>query len=180
VPFIAVAACFILREGIMKKGFGILEVIVASLVLSFLMLGLLYLQIGNREAIIRIRARDAANFVAQHVLDSLGMVGINSLQAKADCSDDNLVYCEDNYIYSFAGKTGTVQLKYNVKVELLADDAAHSSRDSTGFTKAIKNENSMANERAGEVNIYNKKLEATVSWPFKKSTQSIKVAKLVR
>jgi type II secretory pathway pseudopilin PulG len=164
----------------MKKGFGILEVVVASLVLGFLMLGLLYLQIGNRETIIRIRARNAANFVAQQVLDSLGTVGINSLHAKADCSDGNFVYCEDNYVYSYVGKAGIVPLKYNVKVELLEEDAAHSSRNSTGFTKAIRNENSMASERAGEVNTYNKILNATVSWKHRNSTQAISVGRVVR
>jgi type II secretory pathway pseudopilin PulG len=164
----------------MKKGFGILEVIVASLVLSFLALSLLHLQMCNRELILRVRARDAANHVAQRVLDSLGSVGINSLQAQAGCSDGCFVYCEDSYVYSFEGKNGKTPIKYGVKVELLADDAAYSAEDSTNFTKAAKKTSSMASEGAGGINIHNKKLEATVSWPFKKSTQSIIVDRVVR
>jgi len=141
-----------------KSGFGLIEVMAAAVVLGFLIVGLNILQKGNRESILRVRARDAANFVAQHVLDSLGSIGINSLVADAN----NLVFKETNYTY----KTG---LAFDVKVALLnnADcNGVQCTIDSTNFAKAT--------------NRYAKNLEATVSWLHKSSTQSIKMAKVVR
>lgn len=154
----------------MKKGFGIIEVLIAAVVLGFLVVGLNGLQKGNRETILRVRARDAANFVAQHVLDSLGSVGLNSLVA----GEGNIVYAEPNYIYSFEGKNiGKVELSYSVEVELL--NGGMQTKDSTNFTKAMNNEY-LEND-------YTRSLEATVSWAFKDNeskNMSITMAKVVR
>ena len=62
-----------------KKGFGITEVLISALVLGFLYLALLHMQVGNREALLRIRGRDGAIEVAQQVLDSLNRIGIESI-----------------------------------------------------------------------------------------------------
>jgi len=142
----------------MKKGFGLLEVLVAAVVLGFLVVGLNNLQKGNREGVLRVRARDAANLVAQRVLDSIGSVGINSIKAdtKANCGGKLLVYCEPNYEHSFGN--------YTVEVELLNEE--RKTVNSTYYTDLQYN--------------YAKNLEATVSWKFKQSTQSIKMAKVVR
>jgi len=142
----------------MKKGFGLLEILVAAVVLGFLVIGLNSLQKGNRESVLRVRARDAANSVAQRVLDSIGSVGINSIKAKAEanCGGKFLVYCEPNYEYSFGN--------YIVEVELLNEE--RKSVDATYYADIQYD--------------YAKSLEATISWKFKQSTQSIKMAKVVR
>jgi len=151
----------------MKKGFGLMEVLVAAVVLGFMILGLNTLQKGNREALLRVRARDAASFVAQHVLDSLGSVGINSIVAeqKDKCNNQKLVYCAPEYKYNFEGNKGDIKtdIKYRVEVALL---------DSSKQTYETKFET--------KTTTYAKNLEATVSWDHKKSTQSIKIAKVVR
>ncbi|MCL2207216.1 MAG: type II secretion system GspH family protein [Fibromonadales bacterium] len=154
-----------------KFGFGLIEVMIASVVLGFLIVGLAILQKGNREAILRVRARDAANFVAQHVLDSLGAVGINSLVANG-----GLVLNYPSYTYYFEGKpqldktkpATKIPIAFDVKVALLDSS---SSIDSTNFTKA---------NGSKAQNTYAKSLEATVSWQHGNSTQSIKMAKVVR
>jgi prepilin-type N-terminal cleavage/methylation domain-containing protein len=159
-----------------NQGFGLLEVLIASVVLGFLIVGLNTLQKGNREAILRIRARDAANFVAQRVLDSLGSLGIYSLKALPECGD-NIVFCENEYKYYFEGKpqldkspnSGGIkaEIDYKVQVELFDDPDEQ-------FTQKFED------NFATITNTYAKSLEATVSWEFKNAEQSIKVAKVVR
>jgi len=157
----------------MKKGFGLLEVLVAAVVLGFFIVGLNNLQKGNREVILRVRARDAANFIAQHVLDSLGSLGINSIQqeTKGGCGNKHLVYCEPTYTYYFEGKpqlnknSAGIKTKIDYKVEVVLG-AEQQARDSTNFNTLT--------------NIYAKSLEATVEWKFKGSPQSIQMAKVVR
>jgi len=155
----------------MKKGFGLLEVMLAAVVLGFLIVALTRVQMGNRESIVRVRTRDAANFIANHVLDSLGSVGINSLIVSDD--PPGRVFSNPKYVYSFEGKQGIAQVVYDVKVDLLPASAEHSKSESTNFTTASE-------EPINTINTYNKKLEATVSWKFKNSTQAISVAKVVR
>jgi prepilin-type N-terminal cleavage/methylation domain-containing protein len=167
-----------------KKGFGLIEVMAAAVVLGFLIVGLNMLQMGNRESILRIRTRDAANFVAQHILDSLGTIGINSLVLdKADNKkvlfngdkDDSLLYK-----YDFEGKnTGKSSVEYTVKVTL-NDDKGKEKEESTEFTKATYRKNASDAPSDKETNVYAKNLEANVSWKFRNSTQSIKMAKVVR
>jgi len=167
----------------MKKGFGLLEVIVAAVVLGFLIVGLNTLQKGNREGVLRIRARDAANLVAQRVLDSLGAMGIYSIQAKnqAACGNKSLVYCNTAYTYTFDGKNQinksstsgnvTQEIPYTVEVQLLTSN----EQSSLEATKLTKEDNTIIT-----ANTYAKSLQATVSWTFKKTTQSIQMAKVVR
>jgi len=165
----------------MKKGFGLLEVLIAAVVLGFLIIGLNKLQTGNREAILRVRARDAANFIAQQVLDSLGSLGINSIQKtkQADCGNKDLVYCKGKYTYKFEGKsTGIAPIDYKVEVELLEDQNSQISTDSTKYTAQYRTNPSVVIDN--EKNIYAKNLQATVEWDFKKSKQSIQMAKVVR
>jgi len=150
----------------MKKGFGLMEVLVAAVVLGFMILGLNTLQKGNRDALLRVRTRDAASFIAQHVLDSLGSIGINSIveAQKSDCNNQKLVYCEPKYIYNFEGKGGIkADINYRVEVALLKEQK-QTDKTNYGTTETT----------------YAKSLEATVSWDHKKATQSIKIAKVVR
>ena len=51
-----------------KRGIGIMEVMVAALVLGLLYAAVSNLQKGNREALLRIRGRDGATEVAQNVI----------------------------------------------------------------------------------------------------------------
>ena len=66
-----------------KKGFGIVEILVAAAVLGFMYMAILNLQGGNHDALLRIRGRDGAIEVAQQVLDSLKSVGIASIPSKS-------------------------------------------------------------------------------------------------
>ena len=59
-----------------KRGIGIMEIVVAALVLGILYMAVGNLQKGNREALMRIRGRDGATEVAQNILDSIGTVGL--------------------------------------------------------------------------------------------------------
>ena len=43
-----------------KKGFGIVEILVAAAVLGFMYMAVLNLQGGNHDALLRIRGRDGA------------------------------------------------------------------------------------------------------------------------
>jgi prepilin-type N-terminal cleavage/methylation domain-containing protein len=167
-----------------RNGFGLIEVMAAAVVLGFLIVGLSNLQKGNREAVLRVRARDAANIVAQHVLDSLSTIGLNSL-----VPDTGGIIVNDVYIYNFEGKPQLdknsagikTTVQYTVQVKLLAEAAGdiRSSVESTYFTVANRSSGSTAGD--DEINVFAKGLEATVSWPFKNnSTQSIKVARVVR
>lgn len=65
-----------------KKGFGLTEVLVASLILGFLYLAVLQMQVGTSSATLRIRGRDIAVEVAQSVLDDLKSKGAASLNSK--------------------------------------------------------------------------------------------------
>ena len=166
-----------------KSGFGLMEVLAAAVVLGFLIVGLTQLQKGNREAILRVRARDAANFVAQHVLDSIAAIGMKAITentANCDNPPDHLVYCDTNYVYYFEGKPQVdkktdgikTKTKYNVEVSILeSGETIKTSRDTTYYTTAI-NKN--------ETDIISRSLEATVSWKHRGALQSIKMAKVVR
>ena len=59
-----------------KRGIGIMEIVVAAMVLGILYMGVSNLQKGNREALLRIRGRDGAITVAQNIIDSLGSLGL--------------------------------------------------------------------------------------------------------
>jgi type II secretory pathway pseudopilin PulG len=148
------------------NGFGLIEVLAAAIVLGFLLVGLNLLQKGNRESVLRVRARDAANIIAQYVLDSLGSVGINAL------GEAPIIIEEDTARYTFEGKAGKIEMPFYVHVENLpiidADDFIDSEiSDDTYFAKADGKK-------------FAKRIEITVSWDFKKSKQSIKMRKVVR
>jgi FAD/FMN-containing dehydrogenase len=148
------------------------------------MLGLTLLQKGNREAILRVRARDAANFVAQHVLDSLGAVGINSLKV-IEGDEGNLVFKKEDYVYNFEGKPQLdknteaiiVKIPFDIEVAFLEGNVKPSI-ESTHLTKAYRTNDDEPSK--DEINTYAKSLEATVLWEHKGTKQSIKMAKVVR
>jgi prepilin-type N-terminal cleavage/methylation domain-containing protein len=156
-----------------KNGFGLIEVMAAAVVLGFLIVGLTRLQMGNREAILRIRDRDAANFVAQHVLDSISAGGMKALEK--NCNDD-FVYKEDKYEYKFEGKnTGTNTKEYKVEVSCIKNQNGEVIAKEADYTTKFTEANSQ-----NGIDIISRSLEARVSWLYRSSTQSITMARVVK
>jgi len=167
----------------MKHGFGLIEVIAASLVLAFLLIGLNTLQKGNRESILRIRARDAANVVAQDIIDSISAMGSASVSiGERKCPD---VYDEEHDLCRtriFTGSTSrkpnssiNVPMQYQVMVNVRPTNTNLVVNDSTEFMKALGNNNNfnVKHQIAKQVDI-------TVNWKFKNSDQSINVSSVIR
>ena len=148
-----------------------------------MLIGLNSLQTGNREGILRVRARDAANFVAQHVLDSISAAGIKAIDkttsVKSTCSTpptDDLIYCEPDYIYNFEGKPQLDKSTAGIKMETKYEVQVFVSNDPD--TKMVSNGDSSL--FAGKSKTISQSVEAVVSWDFKKSRQSISMARVVR
>ena len=156
-----------------KRGFGIVEVLVAAAVLGFLYIALLNLQGGNHESLLRIRGRDGATEVAQNIIDSLGALGLASL------SDDKLAVGADGTVdykivlppitRSWEAQPGTVSntitVEYNVEVTVSPDAEYTASAGSLLDTAK---------------HVYAKRLDVKVSWMFKNTKQSITVSGVVR
>ncbi|MDR2582655.1 MAG: prepilin-type N-terminal cleavage/methylation domain-containing protein [Fibromonadaceae bacterium] len=162
----------------MKKGFGLLEVLVAALVLGFLVIALNRLQLGNREAILRIRARDAANIIAQHVLDSLGALGINSLDGTDTdpIINDNINDPNAGREYEFEGKNGKASMRFFVTVIYSPANSNNSSNSNRFIDENIDESTNLVSASSQ----FAKNIQATVKWKFKDSYQSIKMSKVVR
>jgi hypothetical protein len=150
----------------MKKGFGLLEVMAASVVLAFMLIGLNALQKGNREGIIRVRARDAATAIAQEVIDSLAakgpasvVVGSNELSRKRE----------------FKGAIGVVPINYKVLLNVTVDPELLVSSTTSNYQTSNLMAGSSNNER-----IFAKNVDVTVEWKFKDSDQSINMSTLIR
>jgi len=161
-----------------KRGFGLIEVIVAAVVLGFMLVGLNLLQKGNRESIIRIRARDAANAIAQEVIDSISALGAASVpkttenippynkcdkNATPDTPTGSL--CRERI---FKGENvGDVKVEYLVEVKV-SDKDKQKAEYETAFTNS------------GLSHQFAKQVDVTVNWKFKNSDQSINVSAIVR
>ena len=161
-----------------KRGFGIVEVMIAAAVLGFLYMAVLNLQGGNHEALLRIRGRDGATEVAQNLIDSLGALGLASLSDKMIGKDEagNLrPIIIDSIPRSWSGQPGiltnTVTVYYDAIVTV--------SPDSAFMAKTM----SKYLEKDGEDTIrhvYAKRLDVTVNWRFKGTPQSITVTGVVK
>jgi len=152
----------------MKKGFGLLEVMAAAVVLGFLLIGLNLLQKGNREAVIRIRTRDAAQIIAQNFIDSLSRLGISSI----DTTDNNGK--NTNVTKKWEGNNGkiiderTYEINYKIKaVENLK------SIDSSDYAKYNSSD-------VNTVRMSAKRVDLTVSWLFKNTTLKIKEERIIK
>ena len=148
----------------MKRGFGLIEVLIAAVVLGFLIVGLGILQKGNREAVLRIRARDAAQALAQNVLDSLSRAGVSSLETGQS---------ETETVYEWSGRDGKLVSKVSYTVSATVSSvAALDSYEASKFTNLTN---------ADTLHSPARKVDLTVSWPFKgNSPQSISVSRIVR
>lgn len=167
-----------------KRGFGIVEALIAAAVLGFLYMAVMNLQSGNHDALLRIRGRDGATEVAQNIIDSLGALGIAGL------SDDKLVNCNDNantycpcepglrlpekivVSRTWKGQPGVIE--HDMKVEYTATVTVSSDADYMAKTS------SMFLGTDSIEHVYAKRLDVKVCWHFKSATPSIKVSGVIR
>jgi Tfp pilus assembly protein PilV len=149
-----------------KKGFGITEVLISALVLGFLYLALLHMQVGNREALLRIRSRDGAIEVAQQVLDSLNRIGLESIQSNSDATT-SFELRKISRSWERGSKVGggksTIEYTPTVTVSPTKDYLATSESNYENVS-----------------HVYAKQVNVQVSWKFKGSTQSINVSSVIR
>lgn len=138
------------------SGFGIVEVLISAAVLGFLYLALLHMQVGNREALLRIRGRDGAVEVAQNIIDSLKTVGVASITS---FSKNDIVKSWDR------GTGGKSSVTYSADVTV-------------GSASEYKAETSSNYDNIEHV--YAKQVDVKVSWNFKGSVQSVNVSSVVR
>jgi type II secretory pathway pseudopilin PulG len=178
-----------------RAGFGILEVLIAAVVLAFMILGLNTLQKGNRESILRVRARDAANVVAQEVIDSIFALGPASValtpsgpregvcKSPSNPDGENLDLCRPRV---FKGATGDIKMEYEVSVNVAKDNSQIVGKSAASgqpppdyltsdYIVATNNPDAISVQRP-----FAKRVDVTVKWKFKNSNQSINVSTLVK
>ena len=146
-----------------KRGIGIMEIVVASMVLGILYVAVSNLQKGNREALLRIRGRDGAIEVAQQVLDSLKSIGIAAIPSKS-LSDTTFEVPDINRKWA-RGLDDSATVTYSPMVTV-APTQNYTSQSSSQFETVS--------------HIYAKQVKVRVSWNFKGSTQSIEVSSVIR
>jgi Tfp pilus assembly protein PilV len=157
----------------MKKGFGLLEVLIAAVVLGFLIIGLNRLQLGNREAVLRVRARDAANVIAQDIIDSYSAIGSASVEVGERWCNPDDEKLKDLCITRFFNDT---KVEYSAKVIVTADEQNQKAGiEETDFIRSLSSSSgqSVSHQFAKQVDI-------TVEWKFKDSPQSINVSSVIR
>lgn len=159
-----------------KRGFGIVEVLIAAAVLGFLYMAVLNLQSGNRDALLRIRGRDGATEVAQNLIDSLGALGIASLSDEKIGTDEagNLKPITiGNIERVWKGQPG-IGAGHDMKVVYSAEVTVSPDADYMAKTT------SMLLGTDSIRHVYAKRLDVKVRWNFKNSTQSITVSGVIR
>ena len=148
-----------------KKGFGIVEILVAAAVLGFMYMAILNMQGGNHDALLRIRGRDGAVDVAQQVLDSLKAIGIASIPSCSNPAQDTTYNVQDIDRKWARGLGDSATVTYHPEVTVSATNS-YTSQDVSQF-ETIQH-------------IYAKQVKVKVSWNFKGSTQSIEVSSVLR
>jgi len=163
-----------------RNGFGLLEVMAAAVLLGFLIVGLTKLQTGNRESILRVRARDAASIIAQEVIDSISALGSASVKiGKRECSNNDTDLCR---LRIFKGAAGDIAMNYKVMVDITEDQSQKVGNNSepgyltSNYIKAT----SSSGDALKVERLFAKRLEVTVNWDFKKTTQSINMSTVIR
>ena len=158
-----------------KGGFGIVEALIAAAVLGFMYMAIMNMHGGNHDSLLRIRGRDGATEVAQNLIDSLGALGLASLY------DENLEKDEagnikpiiiDPIVRTWQAQPGavtnTITVNYRAEITVSRDDEYKAKTSSMLLgTDSIEH-------------VYAKRLDVTISWKFKNSTQSISVSGVVR
>ena len=169
-----------------KRGIGIMEIIVAAMVLGILYVAVSNLQKGNREALMRIRGRDGAITAAQNIIDNLGAMGLASF------SDDKLLKDDESgklYVTDFPpvgtkvndttlqvtrtwlGLPGIIQ--DTIKVDYFAvvsitPDSIYDARTTSFYRPDTIS------------HVFAKSLDVKVGWFFKGAEQSITVSGVIR
>ncbi len=161
-----------------------MEVVVAALVLGLLYTAVCNLQTGNREALLRIRGRDGATEVAQNVIDDLSAKGLASFVEMnlTDNGDGTWSLPRQQIIREWKGQPGivqhTIQVVYDVDVKVSGDDEYMAQAGSLLLSQ--NNANCSAPGANCASHVYAKRVNVTVSWPYKGSTQSISVSGVIR
>ena len=151
-----------------KKGFGIMEVLIAALVLGFLYMAVMSMQVGNRMTLLRIRGRDGAVEVAQHVMDSLRTVGLESLtscEKDPDIQKSCVKHLDREWARGSKVGGGSAKIRYDIQIKVENEDE---------YTAESKSKFESVN------NVYAKRVNVIVEWPFNGSTQSINVDGVIR
>jgi len=149
-----------------KKGFGIVEILVAAAVLGFMYMAVLNMHGGNHDALLRIRGRDGAIDVAQQVLDSLKAIGIASIPSKMDADTTfNVDPIERSWERSTNWGGGSAKVTYTPVVTV--ESTANYMTESSSEFETIQR-------------VYAKQVKVRVSWIFKGTTQSIEVSSVIR
>ena len=147
-----------------RDGFGIMEVLIAALVLGFLYMAVMHMQTGNHEALLRIRGRDGAVEVAQQVLDSLKTVGVAAIPS-SDTKDtviDNLGTVNKSWDRQMGGQSSITY------IPVITVSKTNEYKATTG------------SEYEPVSHVYAKQVNVSVSWQFKGSRQSINVSGVIR
>ena len=149
-----------------KKGFGIVEILVAAAVLGFMYMAVLNMHGGNHDALLRIRGRDGAVDVAQQVLDSLKSVGLAAIPSKDDePTVFNVGPIERSWERSAKWGGGSAKVTYTPQVTV--EPTADYTTESTSQFETVQR-------------VYAKQVKVKVSWNFKGTTQSIEVSSVIR
>jgi len=170
----------------MKQGFGLIEVLAAAVVLGFLLIGLNTLQKGNRESIIRIRARDAANVVAQDIIDSISAMGSASVPAnKWACKGSDGIIQEATLCREriFEGLIGTPKVQYSAIVDVKPANSLQMAEYQTEYQQALATSGPNNTPATGYLNLnhqFAKQIDVTVNWRFKNSDQTINISSVIR
>ena len=149
-----------------KKGFGIVEILVAAAVLGFMYMAVLNMHGGNHDALLRIRGRDGAVDVAQQVLDSLKSVGLAAIPSK----DDEPTVFNVGPIERLGerrAKWGGGSAKVTYTPQVTVEPTADYTTESTSQFETVQR-------------VYAKQVKVKVSWNFKGTTQSIEVSSVIR
>jgi len=144
-----------------------MEVMIAAVVLGFLIIGLNRLQSGNREAVLRVRTRDAAQIVAQNFIDSLSRQGVSSVDIVTDKKDT--VFYEWKSIENDEEKI--IDKRPYIRNYTISVEKTLNSVESSNYARiaGIKDTLSPA-----------KKVDLKVKWPFKNSWQEINVLRVIK
>jgi prepilin-type N-terminal cleavage/methylation domain-containing protein len=154
-----------------QKGFGLIEVLFAAVVLGFLIVGLTRLQIGNRESILRVRARDAANTFAQETIDSISALG-----SAAKVGQNNFSKSRE----FTSGIIGNAKVDYKIAVDVNDVDAT-SEEGKLRITEETELTRAQTTDKLDVVHKFARQVDVTVSWNFKNnSKQSINMSSVIK
>lgn len=162
-----------------KRGIGIMEIVVASMVLGILYVAVSNLQKGNREALLRIRGRDGATMVAQDIIAEYDANGLASFTdahmidngdgtwSFATKDEAGNLHAEQRSITkTWEAQPGIVQnemsITYTVESKFSGDD---DYKVMTG-SKLLGEDCTLAGNKCVS-HVFAKQVEVIVSWCFK-------------